>query len=1008
MNTANDTELVTIASAAATAPAVPPDAEITDASAALPALSRRALLCQAGKAAAGLAALALLPSSPAGAATPLERLLPGVRELGRFVHPQQALGDTLPDLQLPFWGDGALWDQPQYYETIQLADIDGDGQAELTIRGPVAQLFLKFDKDTGQWLPMHDGPGFSDAHGWDQPKYYQSIRFGDIDHDGAAEMIGRDADGVQTWKYDKDAQKWNQLGAQGVRSPQWKDSDGWDRIDHYETIQLADVDGDGAAELCGRGPQNSQAMQFWKFDTASQLWQPLPMLQSPSFPDAGGWNQPQHYRSLGFADIDADGQAELLGRGPDSPYPWLRGIFVFKYGTDASGNKGWDQISVSTPPWTDNGNSVDGTPWAQGQYLATIRSGPLAGAADPSRYPNAKHSPALLLGRDKVGIQLWQYFPQSGGWWQIARGPLWSDGSSPIEGTDWSRPEYYDTIRTADIDGDGQHELLGRGKAGLQVWKYHPEGDRWSQMPGLDALSDAAGWNKVQYYSTIRLADIDGDGAAELIARDQFSVKTWKYDTTSQSWKRTSAAFPDFSTDPNKKAAYDYLNTALRGSSAQGEFRSVYYNATASLDTYYTDLDNNHDRTGQPFSPPAPVSAADWQAVKAQIQSEVRLATHVKEWYTQIGTIINDTFLSESLTLTDVGHRHLEIPDNSKAQVVLTVLMVLFTAAGKVLDLPGLGPIAGLEASTAASIAGGLASAFTVGISILPDGGAAYPEAYDQLTGKLKNAFQAALNGNGFAEKAVMLDFGLLAAIGELVDSGRWAIGVDETGPVVRAAQRSYETSLFKMLTPLAWAVNHQIGKQDHLPADYRPYSVYQNPPVDRSVFLVNPQAIWPTIESIKLANLQHVFDPPSSKASDALGESISDAVYGRNGWHIPPFGHPQAQPPASPAGRPDPELEVTAALARDAAGQVELTVQLRNGGPSGLTNVAVTAARLGRFDTTTSLPSRHTRLWEGSSHTLTLRFPGTVGEAGQSAVLRLSGSYLGGTFGASLRLTLP
>ena len=31
-------------------------------------------------------------------------------------------------LQLPFWADTAGWNNSSYYATIQLADIDGDGQ----------------------------------------------------------------------------------------------------------------------------------------------------------------------------------------------------------------------------------------------------------------------------------------------------------------------------------------------------------------------------------------------------------------------------------------------------------------------------------------------------------------------------------------------------------------------------------------------------------------------------------------------------------------------------------------------------------------------------------------------------------------------------------------------------------------------------------------------------------------------------------------------------------------
>ena len=40
--------------------------------------------------------------------------------------------------------------------------------------------------------------------------------------------------------------------------------------------------------------------------------------------DVGGWNLPQYYQTLRLADINGDGQAELLLRGADGLHTYLR------------------------------------------------------------------------------------------------------------------------------------------------------------------------------------------------------------------------------------------------------------------------------------------------------------------------------------------------------------------------------------------------------------------------------------------------------------------------------------------------------------------------------------------------------------------------------------------------------------------------------------------------------------------------------------------------------------
>src|SRR5262249_59801812 len=175
-------------------------------------------------------------------------------------------------LQLPFWNDFS-WSQPEYYETIQAglrrqpktgrstrppirpnADVNNDQQDELFARGPRGILVNVFDPAMGQWLPMivpqFDGkPIFSDAEGWNQPQYYQTIQTADIDGDGQAELLARDASGIEVWKfvpgqnYPPDG-TWIQIS----RGPVWSDQPingvrrGCNQPQYYTTIHSAHID----------------------------------------------------------------------------------------------------------------------------------------------------------------------------------------------------------------------------------------------------------------------------------------------------------------------------------------------------------------------------------------------------------------------------------------------------------------------------------------------------------------------------------------------------------------------------------------------------------------------------------------------------------------------------------------------------------------------------------------------------------------------------------------------
>lgn len=230
-----------------------------------PVVNRRTML--QGSAALGVAGLATGPH-------PLYRT--------RAAAVPSAVAAAVPSggagaLALPMLADGMNMDRPEYYDTLQAgsrpqhrnrlsADVNGDGQDELIVRGPGGILAYVFDADSGQWFTLPgQGPAWSDAAGWSAPRYYETIQTADIDGDGRAELLGLGPDGLEAWRYDAARQEWQRLAAAQPLNAISDDPS------HYLTLQCADIDGDGRDELVGR---SSGGLHGWKWTGSG--WAVLP------------------------------------------------------------------------------------------------------------------------------------------------------------------------------------------------------------------------------------------------------------------------------------------------------------------------------------------------------------------------------------------------------------------------------------------------------------------------------------------------------------------------------------------------------------------------------------------------------------------------------------------------------------------------------------------------------------------------------------------------------------
>jgi MYXO-CTERM domain-containing protein len=251
-----------------------------------------------------------------------------------------------PEIAGPPWSDAAGWDVADRYQTIQFADVDGDGKADLCGRDSTGLVCYLSD---GAGFPTQVlGPHISDNADWNHPQYYETIRMVDIDGDGRDDLCGRAKAGIVCW-----LSTGTGFGSAIVSGPAWSDASGWDAALYRDTIQWADVDGDGKQDVCARGPAG---VECWLSSGAGFPTK----VTGPAWSDATGWNTASTASTVQWADIDGDGKADVCGRSATGVSCFLSSGTAFPTAvagpglTDASG---WDGLPYF---WTIELSDVTG------------------------------------------------------------------------------------------------------------------------------------------------------------------------------------------------------------------------------------------------------------------------------------------------------------------------------------------------------------------------------------------------------------------------------------------------------------------------------------------------------------------------------------------------------------------------------------------------------------------------------------------------------------------------
>jgi peptidoglycan/xylan/chitin deacetylase (PgdA/CDA1 family) len=249
--------------------------------------------------------------------------------------------------------DASGFADDEYGGVLRFGDLDGDHRADVCTRAADGLHCFRATRHRFLAMPTWVIPAFSDAQGWGtSASRYRSITMGDIDGDGHADVCARDGLGVLCARF---------VAGRFSGPERWSADfgEGWDADGTGETMQLGDVDGDGRADVCARGPGGIVCAL-----STGHGFGPARDMTDLTFSDVQGWaDAPSYARSVRFADIDGDGRVDVCGRNAEGVVCAL-----------SDHGERFDRYH-----FVINTDLRDATGWAAERYGATLQFGDLDG-----------------------------------------------------------------------------------------------------------------------------------------------------------------------------------------------------------------------------------------------------------------------------------------------------------------------------------------------------------------------------------------------------------------------------------------------------------------------------------------------------------------------------------------------------------------------------------------------------------------------------------------------------
>ena len=474
-------------------------------------------------------------------------------------------------------------------------------------------------------------------------------------------------------------------------SPAWGDGDGWDQVSKYSTIQLADITGNGQDELLAR---NDDGLEIWRFDTSIGQWRPaigadgrpeiLTDFRSPTPsepPDSHGAN-PMVYSTIQTADIVGNGTESIVAQFPDGVHTW---DYTPPSGTHSIDGGTWHEEPVSGPTnpspsvylsmhvlsahksvytlqdfapdkpsgslelpativyqdayyvhsaaggWQETGQTTNAPYSADAKYYLDSRPG-LWPEGDSEAGSISLQPSYVYRTADGIGWQSYDYDQCddntgicSPGWIGVdpdAFAAPFPDKDSTVyhcQTTDFScfgdSPSRYETLRIAtDLRGpdDPDGYVLGRLDDGLHVyasdgdWRrsipVSPHHDLWNTLPVLTALKDSPTSDPpASEWSTIRTGDVTGDGHTDVLAVVNGTLDAWELESNGSggwTWSQLPAQVPLNLGSPWSDSASDYSTIQVGQVAGSGYPDGVIARGPYGVRTWFYCTANSSGSTG--------------------------------------------------------------------------------------------------------------------------------------------------------------------------------------------------------------------------------------------------------------------------------------------------------------------------------------------------------------------------------------------------------------------------
>ena len=678
------------------------------------------------------------------------------------------------------------WDQPQYALTIGTANLDGKPGEEIFGRFPDGLHAYTYvppaggtSIDGGSWQPIAGAGAFSDADGaWD-PSIYTTIQRGLPLFGTPATVIGRqketpDDDYASLVASSLQAGAW-QLDAIAGSQPQYGAELAWGNDECGTPACYLDV---RAAQLATSVPDPARNL-------GPLISSPGQLLSRTQY-GLAAWTQDstqQWFAIGGTQPYEGPGQLDSLGPFADVPGPDC--------------------------PFSSNGASGEGSGDCLGSspaYYETLRTANLDGLPGDE-----------LLALASDGLRVKQF--NGTGYDSLA---TLSALALPGGVLSVLEPGLWGSIRTGDVNGDGKDEVLALDGIGLQAWSYNRTTNAWTRLQPSPALALAADpWlTQREYYATIQTGDVDGDGRDDVVARGPYGIRTWFYDRRGTGgWERY---LPDgFAPWPNaaQAAAYEALTPVAKAGNAipetASETRKVWADETAPDATTLTNLQLGNKSlptvagctgpvpgspTYQACTPPAgstTFDAGDWTAMVNELLTEIDAAQEVLGYFAQLDAMRTSLFIDEGAVLPAIGDKlGLSAAASNAAGFNLQSFFAGFLgiAASIASLVPGVGP----ELSALLWVASELVSTIP---SASPTASDATP--FQTTYAGLQAKFAAIVSEADAAVKAqsqeIRQDAGLLALVAQLRSSGTWAM---DTAGISSAANQGFAIWVYQTLMP--------------------------------------------------------------------------------------------------------------------------------------------------------------------------------------------------------------